>query len=354
MNTVNHDQLFNPLKTPPASLFLLLTSECNMRCKQCHMWLNEDAMHGFTLSDRITLIKGFQRLNPKGTVILCGGEVFLKEEEFFTLTKLCRDLQLNSITFTNGSLINSTNYERLLSEGPEKIFFSLDSHINSIHDYIRGIKGSCEQIKKALKDLVEVREATSSKTKLYTNSILFEKNITHVHEYIAFAKKIGIDGVSFERLLKTYQNRSTTDNFYQNNFFQDESTAISMLDEIIAQYHNDSFILTNTQEFEWMKAFISNPDYAKQYGPVCGSHKKNILVSQKGEYTLCGNMYEIPDMIPAGNAKEIPIDDFWRSQTTMMARNIMDKCNMDCGYLAAYRDEHAKIKSSQNKRLEKY
>src|SRR5690606_30045499 len=106
-----------------------------------------------TTEEKVSTIKEFKELNPFGTVIISGGETMLKIDEFFTLTELCRSLKLNSMAVTNASLINEENYERLLLNGPNLLIISLDSHLEVVHDYIRGVKGSFNHVTKVLKDL---------------------------------------------------------------------------------------------------------------------------------------------------------------------------------------------------------
>ncbi|WP_231880535.1 radical SAM protein, partial [Alcanivorax sp. HI0083] len=101
-----------------------------------------DSPHSLTLAEKIKVVEGFAKLNPHGNVVLSGGEVMLKIEDFFALTKSAKSLGLNVIAVSNSSLIAPSLYKRFVVEGPDILYISLDSHVDTIHDYIRGTPGA--------------------------------------------------------------------------------------------------------------------------------------------------------------------------------------------------------------------
>lgn len=90
----------------------------------------------------------------------------LKYDEFFVLSKECLTLNLFCAANTNASLIDDKNLEKVLKEGPKYLVVSLDSHIEKIHDYSRGIDGGFKHVIDVLGKLVKIKKEKSIKLKL--------------------------------------------------------------------------------------------------------------------------------------------------------------------------------------------
>jgi MoaA/NifB/PqqE/SkfB family radical SAM enzyme len=325
----------------PTNLFFLITSECNLNCKHCHMWLNEDSHHSLTLSEKINVIESFARLNPYGNIILSGGEIMLKEDEFFSLTKSAKKLGLNVIAVSNASLIDPPFYRRMVLEGPDILYISLDSHVDVIHDYIRGTLGAWEKVTEVIKELVKVKRETGlANFKIYTSTVLFDKNIYTLKDMLAYIKSLGVDGASVQVLSKTVMNKSPSgaDHFFDKSFFKDRGLASRVLDEVISEFSGDGF-LVNLGEYEWMKEYIlKGPDYETS-GQVCGSAEKNIFVDHDGRYSLCANMDEVEGVGKLGTARDINVEQFWFSLLAQRARGLMSQCRKHCGMYACHRKD---------------
>lgn len=70
----------------PKALFIEIGTECNSKCKYCHMWMTKERKGGLTTKEKIKIIREFKKSKPDGKVILTGGETMLKYEEFFILS----------------------------------------------------------------------------------------------------------------------------------------------------------------------------------------------------------------------------------------------------------------------------
>src|SRR5260370_39214579 len=130
--------------TGPRTLFIEISTECNFRCKHCHMWTTKDPAGVLTPQEKIAVIADFASLNPLGEVVLTGGETMKRSEEFFLLLNAVNAHGLRGSCNTNGSYISPSNVERLLKQGPKYLVISLDSHRKELHDYVRGVDGAFE------------------------------------------------------------------------------------------------------------------------------------------------------------------------------------------------------------------
>ena len=75
------------MQQPPKFLFVDINQQCNLRCKHCMYWMREEqALPGhISIQRRSEIIAEFAELNPRGTVVICGGESMLNPERYFAM-----------------------------------------------------------------------------------------------------------------------------------------------------------------------------------------------------------------------------------------------------------------------------
>ena len=331
---------FNPLKNPPQYLFIEITKECNLRCKQCHNWMVKEVPEKLiSTSQKSELIDEFFQLNPHGTVVFTGGEPMKKREEFYRLSKKCRDYGLSSAANTNGTYIFSENEaHRLLTEGPKYIVISLDSHKPELHDNLRGIDGTYEKVLRGIEYLVsKMNQANdpSQNSQIIVNSILCEINYLELEDLIEFVRSLGVDGITFQIISRTFSCQTSTDPAFEFFFPQNIELCKGNIDKIVQKYGKDPFVATSTTDFEWMKLYLDDPDFIGQ--PVCNSHTKNMMIDCYGEVQLCFGMTGIFGNQTLGNISNNSLHEIWTSDTAAEARAVMSKCRKNCGMLNCHR-----------------
>lgn len=334
MNTYH----FDATRTPPGYLFIEMTTECNLKCKQCHAWMTrEDLSRSLTTDEKVELIEEFARLNPQGTVVFTGGETMKKTEQFFALSKRCYELNLCSAVNTNATFINSPQtIKDLITFGPRYLVVSLDSRFEDIHDNMRGVKGTYHNTVNALMMLVEEKRANpQTKTHIITNSIIMDSNYNDLIEYIEFARGLGIDGVMFQMLSRTFWKQTEKDLAFEKYFPRDKEKFKAVIDRIMQKYSSDPFVVTNPMDFTYMKMYVDDPDFAIE--PVCASHEKNIMVDTYGDAYLCFSMREFMNGQCLGNARDSSLETMWKSKIADDARSIMADCRRNCGMLNCHR-----------------
>lgn len=332
---------------PPKEIDFLLTSECNLRCKHCHMWMNKDSDRSLSLNEKKDVIRQFSDLNRHGRVVFCGGELMLKKEEFLELTLLCNELGVMSLAVTNGALIDKQDCERILSAEPDILVFSLDSHKSEVHDWIRGQKGAFDRAVKSIEVLIELRKKLSGKkTKIYLSQVLMDRNIGDIESFVDYSMALGVDGVRFQGLLPTFSSYSKVgkDSFFEKNFFTDEELAIREIKGVKEKHDANSFVLNSRSDFEWMEdsVFLKGRDTG---APQCGAFYKTIYLDQEGNYSLCPNAHlfaskfnypgkkeHSADRVQnLGNFREMGLEEFWYGNRARDARVLMSDCKKICG-----------------------
>lgn len=84
-----------------------MNKRCNLKCKHCDFWqrTDDDRANYLSVAGRSQLIAEFSQINPKGNVVICGGEPMLDLEDYFTLAQACRSNGLNALSVVNGTRI---------------------------------------------------------------------------------------------------------------------------------------------------------------------------------------------------------------------------------------------------------
>lgn len=334
----------NSFQKAPSKLVLRITSECNLHCRFCHIWMNSDDRDRLLpTEDMLEAVRQFSEISPEGTVVLAGGELLLRKDLFYEISSLCRTLNVRSYAVTNGSLVSEDECLQLLRKGPKILVFSLDSHDPEIHDWARGTKGSFEAIRRTVEGIVDIRRRNTEfdDIEIYFNSILFDRNIHMAEEFLQFARDIGADGVKFQCLQPTLSNQSSSggDSFFDKYFFQDKSAALAVLDELIGKYKlgsNDRFLLNSRIDLEWMKSYV-RIEGRESEEPVCDSFNDIVYMDQYGDYALCPSMEELDNVGFIGNFKDVDLKSFWQGQEAGRAREVMGLCTKSCGMMDCYR-----------------
>lgn len=132
----------------------------------------------------------------KLSVILTGGEPFIYSEQVFSIADFCKKNSLNCFVNTNGKLINPIIKE-IMNSGLSAVTISLDSHLNSIHDNLRGSRGLFNEIIKMIEKIIKIKKEKGFPIKICVQSILGNWNINILDQHLEFYKKLEIDCIMF-------------------------------------------------------------------------------------------------------------------------------------------------------------
>lgn len=325
------------LSLHPSTLFIQVTSECNSRCRYCHMWTLQDDPAALTTDEKVTVLKQFRELSENGQVVLTGGETMLKHDEFFALIRHCRTLGLKTAANTNGSLISAQDYETILTEGPDYLVFSVDSHDAALHDYHRGLPGSLKATVATISGLISVRSKSlrTAPVEIITNSVVSRDTIEGLFDLLSFLKDLGVDGATLQILSPTFHLRGGRDVFYERHFFNDKPRAVELLQCLRNRLLEYPVLRVTDTDLRWMQAYIDGPMLLDE--GVCNSHERNIMVDHRGDVQLCFDMRQIFDGRPIGNVRSASLDKLWSGKRAAAARGVMEECRRTCGMLNCHR-----------------
>lgn len=327
------------LRPAPHYLFVETTTACNLRCRQCHMWMSTEPAGTLTTAEKVALVDEFGRWARRGVVVITGGEPFLKADEVLAISRTARRHGHSVAVNTNGTLIPPDLFDALLQEGPHYLVFSIDAPDAATHDWVRGRPGTWTAVVDAIRDLVAARSTRhpGSDVKVLVNGILCARTLPVALEHVAFTRALGVDGVMFQALARTFMNQSQGDPFFERYLPRDLELVDRVLDELIALRDQDPFINTEARDLQWMKLYFRNPDFISE--PVCGSAHRNMMVNMFGEIQLCFAMKDLLGGEHLGSVRRMSLRSAWESAHAAEARTIMDNCRRNCGMLHCHRRE---------------
>ncbi|MGH9459044.1 MAG: radical SAM protein [Thermoanaerobaculia bacterium] len=146
----------------PIYVILGLTYDCNSFCRTCFNWeqLRKNKEHELSLEEIKRSLDGVGELL---FVVMSGGEPFLRRD----LPEICEHLSTvngaKQITIPTGAIASdliARSVESTLERCPSTqivVNLSLD-HIGEKHDWIRGVPGNYERLKKTYANLVPLKE----------------------------------------------------------------------------------------------------------------------------------------------------------------------------------------------------
>ena len=300
------------------------------------MWRSTRGAQALNIDEKSRVIQEFGAIAPGCGVVFTGGEPFKEPEELFFLCAVARDLGLRTLTNTNGTYFDERTLDRTALFGPDVVVVSLDSHIEQIHDFIRGVRGTYRAAIDAITRLVKLRESeTEGRPIVYVSAILCELTLYEANKLIEFIRGFGIDGITFQMLEHTFMLSSNTDRFYEQYWFCNTGRAKQAIRSLADVYADDSFVLLSSQDFYWMSVYVDYPDLLPL--PICGSHDRNVWVDMYGETQMCSYMRDITGGRTLGNIRQASLVEMLGSNFAQEARDIMSICKRACGMLNCHR-----------------
>ncbi len=134
------------VKGGPGFCQIAITNACNARCRFCNFPQVPPASR--VMADSGRLFQGMASLKRAGVQYLCftGGEPLLYPDLLPALS-CARELGINTILCTNGSLLTPALIKGLQAAGLETLIISVDAPSAAQHDRHRGLPGLTDHIR---------------------------------------------------------------------------------------------------------------------------------------------------------------------------------------------------------------
>lgn len=173
----------------PGFCQIAVTNACNGHCRFCSF--PGVAPGERVMADPVRLLRGLTALKNRGVDYLCltGGEPLLYPALLPVLAQ-ARDLSIQTIVCTNGSLLTPAYIQNLRNAGLKTLIISLDAPSAAAHDNHRGLPGLTGHIREMMPEL---RRAGLDPVA----SVTLSRLIGDLGEMLRFLEDLGFRRVTF-------------------------------------------------------------------------------------------------------------------------------------------------------------
>ncbi len=272
----------------PLNVMLELTYRCNVDCVHCYcQHLNEPIKRSELTTDEWK--KVLDQLAEMGALYLTltGGEIFIRKD-FWEIANHAKKNHFAIGLFTNGTLIDEKNADKLAELKPFTLEMSLLSPVPQMHDLLAQRKGSYDRIMRAT-ELLRERNVT-----FLLKTTVFRENVKQVQALAETAQRVGAREFRFGLEMTPKNDGSTTPLAHQ---------------------------VSREQAFDFLSGNIPSPwevlpDKTQEEmnaKPTCGAAEGGLGINPYGDILPCIQLF-----IPLGNVKEVSVKEAWANPPSMI------------------------------------
>jgi len=324
------------VKTPKAAI-LLLTLGCNLRCKMCHLWHNDETnIVRPSLEGWKKFIVSLKGLSGEGfNVIFGGGEPLLFPDILTELIAFCRQEGFRTSLATSGYFIDEKMAERIVTSGLDYIALTLYSLKKETHNYLRGMPDSYQRLFQAINYLDELR--SDAGLEIAIDTVIMEPNLTELLELANWVLQDNrIHSIFFQAVMQPFHSRPVEE-WHKNKEYdflwpKDIHKIDTLIDELIrlkeSSGNGKSVKINNpVSQLRFFKSYFRNPqDFIKRFS--CNIPNSDVFtISPDGSINLC------PYMEPIGNIRNGNIKDIWYSPQAQIRRKEITSCQKNCHHI---------------------
>ena len=167
------------LNKPTNRVLWEITGKCNMNCKHCLYFSNNNSPKDLSSQRIFEIIREMQEDNTINEVWLSGGEPLIREDIIGIIEAISNANMKPSIS-TNGYLVTQQVSKHLKECGVDYVHLSIDGVNSTVHDDFRRKRGAFEHVIKA-SDYLNQSMITVGATCIITNHNLIDiENIIHL------------------------------------------------------------------------------------------------------------------------------------------------------------------------------
>lgn len=292
-----------PVTSTPLDVELLLTHNCNLRCKHCFQSSNSSSDTHKQLPSSVWygIFKQFEDCNVY-SVVISGGEPMVYKE-FDTLLRKISSLRMSINILTNGLLISPRNIDIFLRKNVSTTI-SLDGHNPQTHDFLRG-----EGTFKILVPIIKLLKDNNAMINIAHT--LHKYNCNYVEDFIRYCIDNGFKNVSI-------------------NFVEPEGRAVDnqeMIMSTVLEGHlyntikelSDKYRKEISIDFPNLSYKTKMSGFGESNMVFCSAGTKRVAISSDGYLYPC--VYAIGHSeLEIGDLKTSSLNQLWNSHSWSMCR----------------------------------
>jgi hypothetical protein len=236
----------------------------------------------------------------------------------------------------------------MIIDGPDEVSVSLDSHLEALHDRMRGVKGSFLMAVKAVRLLLEARRnSPESRTRIHVMALIFDENYRDLDQFYNFVlNDLKADKLKLNFLQPTFGNNLPVDDFFADHYCVDPDELMNLISACGEKYGlglNPAWIAQAGMYFRSLSADSQNRlGWQSPHGTadhICNTYERNIMVDLYGVARLCFS----PTFPGVQLHRYGDLRTFWEGSGHIRAA--MQKCNRYCGISHSVRRETSTLAS---------
>lgn len=313
-SNLNIDVEDEPQVNPLISVWLNITSSCNLKCKHCFLGENNyksDEVMSVneidSLMDEFLKVKG----EPPIALDITGGEPLLRKD-FIDIVKVCSRDGIKVSVPTNGLLLDSKIINELSSRSIPLVI-SLDGCTKEDHEFIRGSNTFD-------RTLHNISEAVSQGIDVTLSFTVHKGNQDSIIGYLEFAKKLGVNTVNYSFL-------NELGNALVNNMYKADENKV--IHNTLMEALRDKEIFNLIQSSNCCRTLETVLLPIKM--DCCGAGINTCAIGANGDIYPCPSFQN--EKYTAGNIRKNKFSDVWNNSNTfkefrkIRIDTLNDKCS---------------------------
>ncbi|MFA5029738.1 MAG: radical SAM protein [Patescibacteria group bacterium] len=301
---------------PPESLSLLLTFRCNLRCRTCSIWQQENSDE-LTVADWLKIVKDLAAtLPPRTFVELNGGEPLTRPELALALIKELKKHFFLVTLNSNGLLLGAELVKELEDAGLDAIKISFYSLEQEAHNFLRGTGTSYEAARRAI-GLLE-----KSRIKLEVGILIAKQNIDGLPELIEHLNSLTNTAVILQPLDESVESLAAKDRkhiFLLNDLWPSAAEVKKFFSWL---YAHRPKIKNSPANIKAIENYYLNPPSVLAFR--CFAGQRSVVVYPAGAVALCFKGATI------GNLKNNSLKNILNSHPAKAERKQIVSCRKYC------------------------
>lgn len=323
------------METRPSHCDFIVTQNCFLRCKMCHIWkykTDDEAVPFKTYIEFLGTLKEFTGRNMQ--IQFVGGEPLLKKGIIDLINSASNHGFYTTMT-TNGCLVDRKMADGLIAAGLNTIGFSLESLKEERHDFLRGMPGTFKKIM----DAISYFQDSPIPEKIFISTIISGANLEDI---IAIAEWVNksprLSFVYFQSIMQPFampEDSAWHEREETKFLWPDTDVAHRVLDTLSALQKQGYKIANPSGQFNAFKSYFRDPGkFIKKIKCNLGYNAFSLLPN--GDIILC---FSMP---PIGNIMTERIDAIWNSEKAREVRKQIAACQKNCKLMinCFFEDEH--------------
>lgn len=321
--------------SPPFRVELLVTNNCNLRCRFCRGdWTpqKDDVLE----SSLKSIVNDAIEFGVEDFNICGGGEPFVKKDFVMSLIETIKKNGKRCFVNTNSTLLNEDDIRRLVELGLDDIAISTHGSDAETHDFHVNTPGAFDKLVNNIATIKRVKEELKKESpRVLIFHVLTKRNYEKIVELFRLAKELGVGSIVIFSMRVVVPEASTLkmDEADIKKFYEIVKNSREIIDGVpsnINDFTHEKFIKKSENVGDIL---ISELGEKKDFNNApCFEPWYNTAIMFDGRIAPCASLIEItPVRIGSGSLKEIRQGRFFSDiRDRILSHDVSDLCKICC------------------------